>query len=286
MKLLNFYVDGKVHLGIKYDSGILDLTELALSTITDIPTNIHEFICVEEDKFKRLMNLEKEYNKFIKSDEVVYAPCITNPEKIICVGLNYRSHSKECKMEIPEYPVLFNKFNNALSAHNQTIKLPETAEKFDYEAELVIVIGKKATNISKEEAKDYIFGYTAGNDFSARDLQMRTGQWLLGKTCDGFAPVGPFLVTADEINPNDLEIKCIVNGEVRQYANTSDMIFDCEEIVSYISHHMTLMPGDIIFTGTPSGVILGYPKGERKWLKKGDRVDVVIQNIGTLTTFM
>lgn len=286
MKLLNFYVDGRVHLGIKYNSGILDLTELALSKITDIPTNIHELICAEEDKVKILMNLEKEYNEFIKNDEVIYAPCITNPEKIICVGLNYSSHSKECKMEIPEYPVLFSKFNNSLSSHNQIIKLPKTAEKFDYEAELVIVIGKKAENISKEEAKDYIFGYTAGNDFSARDLQMRTGQWLLGKTCDGFAPIGPFLVTADEINPDNLEIKCLVNGELRQHANTADMIFDCAEIVSYISNYMTLMPGDIIFTGTPSGVILGHPKGERVWLKKGDKVDVFIEDIGTLTTFM
>ena len=182
--------------------------------------------------------------------------------------------------------VLFSKFNNALSAHKQEIDLPKNAEHFDYEAELIIVIGKEASNISKEDALSYVFGYTVGNDLSARDLQFRSGQWLLGKTCDQFAPTGPYLVTADELDPTNLDIELKVNGEVKQSANTRDMIFDCATIVSYLSQHMTLKPGDIIFSGTPDGVILGYPEEQRVWLKSGDEVQVTIENIGTLTNIL
>lgn len=164
--------------------------------------------------------------------------------------------------------------------------MPESAEKFDYEAELVIIIGKEARNVSKEEALSYVFGYTIGNDFSARDLQMRTGQWLLGKTCDGFAPIGPYITTADEINPNNLKVQCKVNNEIRQSANTRDMIFDCATIISYVSKHMTLKPGDIIFTGTPSGVILGYPEDKQSWLKSGDEIKINIENLGTLVNVL
>ena len=152
----------------------------------------------------------------------------------------------------------------------------------DYEAELVIIIGKEASKVTKEEALSYVFGYTVGNDLSARDLQSRSSQWLLGKTCDNFAPIGPYITTAGEIDPNNLNIGCKVNGVVRQAANTKDMIFDCATIISYISESMTLKPGDIIFTGTPGGVILGYPKERQQWLKAGDEIEVSIQHIGTL----
>ena len=160
--------------------------------------------------------------------------------------------------------------------------LPLNAKQFDYEAELVIVIGKTVENVSRENAMSHIFGYTIGNDLSARDLQFRTGQWLLGKTCDGFAPIGPYLVTADEVDSSNLEISCSVNGELRQQGNTKNMIFDCAHIVSYLSQHMTLRPGDIIFTGTPAGVILGYPEEQRNWLKSGDEVVISIEKIGSL----
>ena len=211
---------------------------------------------------------------------------VTKPEKIICVGLNYVDHAKESNMDIPTYPVLFSKFNNALAAHNQTISLPKDAQKFDYEAELVIVIGKEASKISKEEALSYVFGYTVGNDFSARDLQFRSGQWLLGKSCDDFAPIGPVLVTSDELDPQNLDIKCTVNGELRQSANTRDMIFDCATIISYVSQFMTLKPGDIIFSGTPDGVILGNPEEKQQWLKSGDEVCITIENIGDLVNVL
>lgn len=285
MKLLNFVSNGKINLGISLNDGIVNINDIGLKSVKETIT-MEDLIRNEEAVMSLLHNVKIDSKNYIDENEVTYAPCVLNPQKIICVGLNYLSHSKECKMDIPEYPVLFSKFNNALSAHNQAIKLPKSAEKFDYEAELVIIIGKEAYDVAVENAMEYVFGYTVGNDFSARDLQMRTGQWLLGKTCDGFAPIGPVIVTADEINPDNLDVQCIVNGEVRQHANTSDMIFSCAEIISYISKHMTLLPGDIIFTGTPSGVILGHEKGTRSWLKSGDKVEVIIENIGSLVNIL
>ncbi|NLL18786.1 MAG: fumarylacetoacetate hydrolase family protein [Clostridia bacterium] len=286
MKLVNFMLEGKVRLGIKTDQGIINVKTVAAPYSGDVPITIEEVIARGEQGIRQLEGLMKEGVEAITEDKIVYAPCITNPEKILCVGLNYREHARETKAEIPEWPILFSKFNNALAAHKQVISLPKTAEKFDYEAELVIVIGKEASNVSKEDAPSYVFGYTCGNDLSARDLQLRSGQWLLGKTCDGFAPVGPYIVTADEIDPNNLEICCEVNGSIRQSSNTGDMIFDCATIVSYASQYMTLKPGDLIFTGTPSGVILGYPKDKRQWLKPGDEVRVTIEKIGTLINTM
>ncbi len=224
---------------------------------------------------------------YIDESEIAYAPAVTNPGKIICVGLNYINHAEESKMQVPTTPILFSKFNNALAAHQEEIQLPEDAEKFDYEAELVIVIGKTARNVSEEDALSYVYGYSAGNDLSARDLQFRTGQWLLGKTCDQFAPVGPYIVTSDEAGDvNNLHIVCKVNGELRQTANTKDMIFSCAAIISYASRYMTLEPGDIIYSGTPDGVILGYPEDRQQWLKSGDEITVSIQNVGTLTNVL
>ncbi|MFJ8064727.1 fumarylacetoacetate hydrolase family protein [Psychrobacillus sp. NPDC096426] len=155
-------------------------------------------------------------------------------------------------------------------------------ERVDYEAELVLIIGKEAKNVSKEDALSYVFGYTVGNDLSARSLQFLSGQWLLGKSLDHFAPIGPYLVTSDEIDPYNLAIECKVNGEVRQSANTKDMIFDCSTIISYVSKHITLKPGDVIFTDTPQRVVIGYPEDEQVWLKSGDKVEVSIEKIGTL----
>ncbi|NLC77618.1 MAG: fumarylacetoacetate hydrolase family protein [Clostridia bacterium] len=286
MKLLNFELEGEIRLGIKTDRGIIDAKKAAAAYSCDVPTTMEQVIAGGEQGLKRLAALLEADVDMMEEDQIVYAPPVVNPEKILCVGLNYRGHAQETKAEIPEWPILFSKFNNALAAHQQVVKLPRTAEKFDYEAELVIVIGKEAANVTKEEALSYVFGYTCGNDLSARDLQLRSGQWLLGKTCDGFAPVGPYLVTADEIDPNNLDISCEVNGSVRQSSNTGDMIFDCATIISYASQYMTLKPGDLIFTGTPSGVILGYPKDRRQWLKPGDEVSIIIEKIGTLTNKM
>lgn len=282
MKLVNFKLGDQIRLGIKKKEGIIDVEKAAAAYSLEVPKTIEEIITGGEKAIEQLNVLLKKGFETISEEKVVFAPCVTSPEKILCVGLNYASHGAECKIDLPTSPVLFSKFNNALAAHKQEISLPERAEKIDYEAELVLVIGKKAVNVAKEEALSYVFGYTAGNDLSARDLQFRSGQWLLGKTCDNFAPVGPYIVTAEEIDPNNLEISCKVNGVVRQSANTKDMIFNCAEIISYVSQYMTLKPGDIIFTGTPSGVILGYPEGEQQWLKAGDEVIVSIEKIGDL----
>lgn len=282
MKLVNYKNNGLIQLGIQTEAGIIDVAKEAGVHALTAPLSMEEAMAGGAAARSQLVAVEKAATQVMRGDSIHYAPCVANPGKIVCVGLNYKSHRDECKMEEPEYPVLFSKFNNALAAHQEVIQLPTTAEKFDYEAELVIVIGQETANVSKEEALSHVFGYTAGNDLSARDLQLRTGQWLLGKSCDSFAPIGPCLVTADEIDPNHLDIQCTVNGEVRQSANTGDMIFDCATIVSYVSQYMTLQPGDIIFSGTPSGVILGYPSEKQVWLRAGDEVAVTIEKIGTL----
>lgn len=286
MKFVNFQVDQQIRLGMKTNQGIIDVKQAAESYSLEVPTTIEEVIQGGEDTLVKLGELAEQAKPTVTEEEMVYAPVVTKPEKIICVGLNYVDHAKESNMDIPTYPVLFSKFNNSLAAHHQTITLPKDAEKFDYEAELVIVMGKEASKVAKEEALSYVFGYTVGNDFSARDLQFRTGQWLLGKSCDDFAPIGPYLVTSDEINPQNLSVQCTVNGEVRQSANTRDMIFDCATIISYVSQFITLKPGDMIYSGTPDGVILGYPEENQQWLKPGDKVCISIESIGHLENIL
>ena len=282
LKFVNFQLNSQIRLGVKVKNGIMDIAQVSDAYSLGVPKTIEQIIAAGKSVSEKLQKYAESTSFLIDEDNIVYAPCVTNPEKIICIGLNYLDHANESKMEIPLSPVVFSKFSNALAGNKQEILLPINAKQFDYEAELVIVIGKTAESVSRENAMSYIFGYTIGNDLSARDLQFRTGQWLLGKTCDGFAPIGPYLVTADEVNPSDLEISCRVNGELRQQGNTKNMIFDCAYIVSYLSQHMTLKPGDIIFTGTPAGVILGYPEEKRVWLKSGEEVSVSIEKIGTL----
>ncbi|MGG5254022.1 fumarylacetoacetate hydrolase family protein [Neobacillus sp. SM06] len=288
MKLLQFFKDGEIRLGLKTDSGILDVKEAASKLEESIPVELQALIHSGEglDGLSRLLKQaveQEEKQLFIAEEELKYAPAITNPEKILCIGLNYIDHAKETNMDIPTSPILFSKFNNALAAHNETVEIPQGTERMDYEAELVIVIGKTAKNVTEEEALSYVFGYTVGNDISARDLQLKTHQWLLGKTPDGFAPIGPYIVTADEIpNPNELKVECRINGKIRQNGNTNNMIFTCASLIHYISTYMTLKPGDIIFTGTPAGVILGYPKEKQVWLKSGDEMVISIESIGEL----
>jgi 2-keto-4-pentenoate hydratase/2-oxohepta-3-ene-1,7-dioic acid hydratase in catechol pathway len=298
MKFVTIESDGAQSVGVKLEEGVLDLQRaLALIPNELIPTDTMEIIEKYEfikpilssyiDNLIQNGNIDKERYMF-REDQIVFGPCVTRPSKIICIGLNYRKHAEETNAPIPKYPILFNKFSNTLTGHDSSIPLPNrVTNQVDYEAELVIVIGKKTKYITTEEALEHVFGYCNVNDLSARDLQMRTPQWLLGKTCDKFSPLGPYLVTADEVgDPNHLNIQCKVNGEVRQSSNTSDMIFRCDEIVSYISQHMTLYPGDIILTGTPEGVMLGYPEDKRVYLKDGDRVSIEIEGLGTLTNVM
>ena len=209
---------------------------------------------------------------------------LCEPTKILCVGLNYRSHAEETGGEAPKEPVIFSKFNDALAETGQDIVLPPWHRCYDYEAELVAVMGKPLYHAeSEEEARAAIGGYTCGNDLSARDCQFRSNQWLIGKSLPGFAPIGPRIVPAGEFDPQTSHrISCEVNGVTVQDDDVTNMIFSCAAIAAYISQFMPLSPGDLIFTGTPAGVILGRPKGQRVWLKPGDEVAVTIEGIGTL----
>lgn len=290
MKLLTFEEDGQLKAGVKTDHGVLHVEKTVALINAEVPKEIEEMI---KDNVRLIPLLESlikkavEENKeelFLEENDLIYGPAVPSPGKIICVGLNYKKHAEESNMPLPDYPILFNKYNNAIAATNEVINLPFNSKENDYEAELAIVIGKQAKNVTKDEALDYVFGYCNSNDLSSRDLQFRTHQWLLGKSCDGFCPIGPYLVTSNEVgNPNQLTIKATVNEEVRQNSNTSDMIFKCDEIVSYISEHMTLNPGDIILTGTPEGVAFGYPEDQRVYLKDGDQVTIEIEKLGKLT---
>jgi 2-keto-4-pentenoate hydratase/2-oxohepta-3-ene-1,7-dioic acid hydratase in catechol pathway len=208
-------------------------------------------------------------------------PAVPNPGKIVCVGLNYRKHAEESGAAIPETPVLFSKFNNAVASAGEDIPLPDAAREYDYEVELAIVIGDDAKDVAQADALGTVFGYATANDLSARDLQTRTSQWILGKTLDKFMPIGPYLVTADDVpDPQALRIRTWLNGELRQDSNTADMIFPVAEIIAYISRHFSLAPGDVIITGTPEGVILGM--ADKTWMKPGDVVEVEVEGLGKL----
>ena len=277
-------------LGLKTENGILDVAAAAHALKENAPTTIDAVFKGDGDMgaLKRLADKAKAgaqmANFFIPEAQAKFGPAVTNPEKIICIGLNYRKHAEETGQPVPKLPILFNKFNNSLNNHAGTIAVSkEPAEQFDYEAELVIVMGRGGRNIKEEEALSHVFGYATGNDFTARDLQSRSSQWMLGKSCDGFAVVGPWLVSADQVDPNNLKIELKANGQTRQSSNTGDMVFNCQKLIAYISKHMTLKPGDIIFTGTPEGVINGMPKDKRVWLKAGDKIETSIEKLGTHT---
>lgn len=294
MKLLNFRTisDPTIRLGVKLPGGILDI-HAACRAIPglDCPELLDELLSAVPFSLEALTTMVSRVvargaGEWILDESTIsYAPCVPAGGKIICVGLNYRQHAAESGLAVPQTPVLFSKFNNALAACREEIPLGSNAEQYDYEAELVVVIGVRGKHIPQEKALNHVLGYCCGNDLSARDLQTRTSQWLLGKTPDKFMPVGPYLVTADEAgDPGKKFIRCWLNGELRQNSNTSDMVFSVPELVSYISQYMTLEPGDIISTGTPQGVILGLP--EKVWLKPGDEVVVEVEGLGRLVNRM
>ncbi|WP_411842872.1 fumarylacetoacetate hydrolase family protein [Salinicoccus sp. HZC-1] len=277
MKLLTFYKDDVLKPGVLTDKGILDISGSYPTMIEAIERNegLNEFLDFA---------LEENSNYYLDKNNLKYGPAIDCMEKIICVGLNYQKHADESNMPAPDHPILFSKFRNSLSADGDKVAIPKEATQVDYEAELAIIIGKEAKYVSEDEALDYVFGYACSNDLSERAFQTRSAQWLLGKSLDGFCPLGPYVVTKDEIeDPNKLRISLSVNGERRQDSNTNDMIFNCQQIISYVSNYMTLEPGDVILTGTPEGVALGY-EGEKPWLKAGDEVVVEIERLGRLVT--
>ena len=260
MRFVQFMKENTPVLGIVTDQGVIDVGANA-----GMPRTMRE-LC----RMGSCEALAALTGPVVDEKDIVYAPIVTDMEKILCIGLNYRAHALETGMGLPEYPAVFCKMGNALAAHRQDIALPDALE-IDYEAELVLIMG--------EDGK--IFAATCGNDLSIREWQRATSQWLCGKSYDGFGPIGPYAVEWDEL-PKDAAITCRVNGELRQNSRINDLIFSAQEIVDYIMPRIPLKAGDVIFTGTPSGVMMGYPADRKNWLKAGDVVEVGIEGIGML----
>ena len=291
MILLTFRDGDDLRLGVRTANGVIDVAaaQAALGTGNGgAPATMDELIAGGDNALSALQDLVTRAEaapaagEWLRDEEALtLGPAAPNPGKIICVGLNYRKHAEESGAAIPTSPVLFSKFNNTVAATGEDVPLPDAGEQYDYEVELAVVMGDTARNVAAADALGTVFGYATANDVSVRDLQMRTSQWLLGKTLDKFMPIGPYLVTADDVpDPQALKLRTWLNGELRQNSNTSDMIFPVAEIISYISRHFALEPGDVIITGTPEGVIMGM--AEKNWMKPGDVVEVEVEGLGKL----
>ncbi|WP_269409822.1 fumarylacetoacetate hydrolase family protein [Lentibacillus daqui] len=264
-----------------HDYGRLRVLENLLPADPNDFFSMGEFTLNQARKAYEYISVHTDEMKLYDRQEVNLGTPISQPSKIICVGKNYADHAAEMKSDIPEIPVLFAKFPNALIGPEDAIEKAKVTNKLDYEVELAVVIGKEASQITKAEALDYVAGYTIGNDTSARDLQKRTPQWLQGKTHDRSTPIGPWVVTADDIrDPHNLSIRSFVNGEKRQDSNTNKLIFDIPFLLEFISDFITLEPGDIIMTGTPNGV--GVAMDPPQFLKAGDVVTLEIDQIGKM----
>jgi 2-keto-4-pentenoate hydratase/2-oxohepta-3-ene-1,7-dioic acid hydratase in catechol pathway len=272
MKLLRFGEPGQEKPGVRIQNDHYDVSAFG----EDFGENFFA-----SNGLKRLEDWLKKNPNLPKIDQSVRlgAP-FTRPSKIICVGLNYSDHAKETGAKIPTEPIIFFKSTTALVGPNDNLIIPRNSTKTDWEVELAVVIGKKATYVEKHEAMEYVAGYCVHNDYSEREFQLeRNGQWVKGKSCDTFAPMGPYLVTKDEIQDvANLRLVLTVNGKVFQDGNTSNMVFDVPFLVSYISQFMTLLPGDVISTGTPAGVGLGF--NPPIYIKAGDVIELTIEGLG------
>jgi 2-keto-4-pentenoate hydratase/2-oxohepta-3-ene-1,7-dioic acid hydratase in catechol pathway len=286
MKLGTFQENQRVFIGVLLGEEVLDLAGTAAATpgtanaaiFSDLRTTLPALNQVRE--LLRLYQSSGGVRRRLSNVEVL-AP-ITNPNKIICVGLNYRDHAAESGETIPTEPVIFTKFRTSINRPRGPIVLPRLSRQVDYEAELGVIIGKKGRYIPEEVALDYVGGYTAINDVSARDLQLRGSQWTKGKAIDTFLPMGPYLITTDEIeDPHQLNIQLKLNGKIMQNSNTRELIFKIPQLISFLSELFTLEPGDVIATGTPPGV--GFVRKPPVFLKPGDEVSVIIEKIGELT---
>jgi 2,4-didehydro-3-deoxy-L-rhamnonate hydrolase len=272
MKLIRFGALGQEKPGIEIDGVRFDVSHLVADYNEDFFAN------------DGIEKLKKSFDKTTAtkvSSNVRLAEPVKKPGKIICIGLNYRKHAAESGMAEPTEPVVFFKATSSIIGPNDTIIIPKNSKKTDWEVELAIVIGKRANYITEEEALDYVAGYVLHNDVSEREFQIeRGGQWVKGKSCDTFAPLGPYLVTKDEVaDPNNLKLWLTLNGKKMQDGNTSDFIFNVQHVVAYLSQFMSLMPGDIISTGTPEGVGLGQKPPF--YLKDGDVIELGIEGLGS-----
>jgi acylpyruvate hydrolase len=303
MKLITFNREGASRVGAIIDNEVIDLN-LAYQVLVEsegklrarqiaeafVPADMNGFLQGGKESVELAKNaiqfaLENREDKgrrlvFSVKDVKVEAP-VPNPGKMICVGHNYREHIFEMGREIPKFPVVFAKFSNTVIGPEDDIPFFPISEQLDYEAEFAFVIGKKARNVSQGEALDYVAGYTIVNDVTYRDIQRRTIQWLQGKTVEGSAPMGPWLITSDELtDPSGLEVVLTVNGEERQNTNTANLVFSVQYLVEFLSNLVTLEPGDVILTGTPGGV--GVAMNPQVFLKDGDIVKISIDKIGSL----
>lgn len=290
MRLANLRTASGYALGMEMPQGMVNITASATALGLPAPRDIDDLLqnerAVEVRTVIDALADSPGSAHIVSAQDVRFAPLVTRPEKILCVGFNYREHAAETNTPIPQKPPLFAKFANALNHHEGVVALPVNADdRFDYETELVIVIGRACAKVSVDDALDYVAGYATGNDISARSLQTVTTQFTAGKASDGFAPIGPWLVPAGQIaDPQELTLRTFVNGEKRQDWSTADMIFNCRQVISYAASFMTLKAGDVIFTGTPQGVIFGekIPAEQRRWLRAGDEVVSSIERLGDL----
>ncbi len=284
MKLINMIVDGKPRLGILTEKGVVDVSTVRPGS--EIPCTMMEAIRMgRENALPLLQMAENLATRYLDESTITYAPAVDAPSKILCAGVNYRAHIEETRgsFEPSGVPTIFAKFNNTLAPHKGKVIRCRSSKKHDYEAEIAVIISKRASYITLDQADEHIFGYTLANDISARDLQKATSQWIPGKTCDTFCPLGPCIVTADALDFDKMHITGYKNGELRQEGWSSDMIHDIPALVTFLSGCCTLEPGDVILTGTPSGVILGRPEDQQDWLQPGDVLTVREDTIGELT---
>jgi 2-keto-4-pentenoate hydratase/2-oxohepta-3-ene-1,7-dioic acid hydratase in catechol pathway len=277
MKLVTFERDGISEPGVLLDNKVIGLKSAGFPTLLHVIQGGTEALQRAKDWLQKAPA-----DATVPLAQARLLAPLSRPPKIICVGLNYRDHALECNAEIPKVPTIFSKYTTAIIGPGEAIILPKHSREPDYEAEFAVVIGKGGRYISKDRWREHVFGYTNLNDVSARDFQMATSQWMIGKTFDTFAPIGPAIVTADEIpDPHALDIQMIINGEVLQSSNTSQMVFRIADLIEHISSVFTLEPGDIISTGTPAGV--GEAKKPPRWLRPGDKVVVRISGIPELS---
>ncbi len=279
MRLVTFRHNNLERIGVQLESYILDLSRVS----TDIPVEMKAFLTLGESAFTQTHKALASVNQswlLDESDVILLAP-IPRPDKILCIGHNYKGHIGIGRTELPEYPNLFSKTVNTITGHNQPIIIPPATAQADFEAELAVIVGKRAYQVTETEAQSCIAGYTIFNDVSARDYQKRTSQWMLGKSFNTFGPMGQSLVTTDEVpDPYTLDIDLTVNGVPQQHVNTRDMLFSIPYLISYISQVMTLEVGDVIATGTPSK--LPEAAKQKRFLQAGDVVEIAIDRLGML----
>lgn len=282
MKLVTFLREGKYRPGALVardgQEAIVDLLQADAS----LPGSVRAMLEAGPECLDRAERAARQSNCLIERSAAKLAAPIPNPQKILCIGLNYADHAAESGQALPDFPIVFSKYSNTLIGSGEAIVIPKVTDRVDYEAELGFVIGKRARHVSEEEALNYVAGYLNVNDVSARDYQERTSQWTMGKSFDTFAPMGPALVTADEVpDPHNLAIRLWIGEETLQESNTEQLIFNVPRLLADISEVMTLVPGDIVSTGTPPGV--GAARKPPRFLRAGETVNIEIENLGVLS---